>query len=241
MTRLIAGIALGFTFFPAFAPAFADAAPAVRDSCSALAKLTLPARAIGLPARGARVDNAVLVTAGATGNANGEYCAGTGAIFPVATSAPGIEFQVNLASGWNGKAVQIGGGGYDGVLVTGTGPAGLQPASVPTPLRQGYVTLGSDGGHKGAALFDGRFGLDDEALLNYGQQSTKKTRYAADYDGVVERGEDQAPHRCRLCRLRHRGAGWGQGRNRQQRGRLQRRVQYRHGKSDPRMPCRHRQ
>jgi feruloyl esterase len=55
----------------------------------------------------------------------------------------------------------------------------LQPASVPTPLKQGYVTLGSDGGHKGGPGFDGTFGLDDEALLNYGQQSTKKTHDVA--------------------------------------------------------------
>ena len=48
-----------------------------------------------------------------------------------------------------------------------------------TPLKQGYVTLGSDGGHKGKAGFDGTFGMDEEALLNYGKQSVKKTHDAA--------------------------------------------------------------
>jgi feruloyl esterase len=179
MSKFTVGIALGFTAFIAFTPAFADSAPAAREACPALSNVTLPAGAIGLPTGGAKVDKAVLVTAGAAGNANGEYCAVTGVILPASASAPGIEFQVNLASSWNGKAVQLGGGGYDGVLVTATGPAGLQPANVPTPLKQGYVTLGSDGGHKGGPGFDGRFGLDDEALLNYGQQSTKKTHDVA--------------------------------------------------------------
>ena len=40
------------------------------------------------------------------------------------------------------------------------------------------MTLGSDGGHKGVG-FDASFGLNDEALLNYGQQSIKKTHDAA--------------------------------------------------------------
>ena len=52
------------------------------------------------------------------------------------------------------------------------------PAS-DTPLKQGYVTLGSDGGHQGKPGFDGSFGLDDEALLNFGKQSVKKTHDAA--------------------------------------------------------------
>ncbi len=179
MAKFIAGIALGVSSFIACTAAFADTTPAAPDKCSALAKLTLPAKSIALPTRGARVDKAVLVAAETTGNTNGDYCAVTGVILPVSTSAPGIEFQVNLASSWNGKAVQLGGGGYDGALVTGTGPAGLQPANVPTPLKQGYVTLGSDGGHKGGAGFDGTFGLDDEALLNYGHESTKKTHDVA--------------------------------------------------------------
>ena len=52
----------------------------------------------------------------------------------------------------------MGGGGYDGSLVTGLTPFTLQPANTPTPLKQGFVTLGSDGGHKGAQGFDGSFG-----------------------------------------------------------------------------------
>jgi feruloyl esterase len=139
----------------------------------------IPAWAIGLPTSGAVVQSATFVATDAPNNTNGEYCAVKGLIVPVSAEAPNMEFQINLPTNWNSKAVQLGGGGYNGTLVTGLGPAGLQPATIPNSLRQGYVTLGSDGGHKGAPGFDGTFGLNDEALLNYGKQSIKKTHDVA--------------------------------------------------------------
>ena len=117
-------------------------------ACSRLANLFVPAWAIGLPTSGAVVQSATFVTAEAPNNQNGEYCAVKGLIVPASADAPNMEFQVNLPTSWNSKALQLGGGGYDGTLVTGLGMAGLQPASIPTPLKAGYVTLGSDGGHK---------------------------------------------------------------------------------------------
>jgi pimeloyl-ACP methyl ester carboxylesterase len=190
MVKFSIGIAL--CFIP-LNVAFADTAPAARDKCSALATVTVSAKAIGLPTSGAKVTKSVLVAADAAGNKSGEYCAVNGEILPVSAAAPSIEFQVNLASQWNGKALQLGGGGYDGSLVTATGSAGLQPASVPTPLKQGYVTLGSDGGHKGGPGFDGRFGLNDEALINYGKQSIKKTHDVA--RELIRRYYGKAPSR----------------------------------------------
>jgi len=156
-----------------------DGSSKAQQACDALSGLRIPASAIGLPTAGAKIEKASFVAADAGNNTNGEYCAVTGVISPVSPEAPGIEFQVNLPSSWNGKAVQLGGGGYDGSLVTATGRAALEPADVPTPLKQGFVTLGSDGGHKGGPGFDGRFGLNDEALLNYGRQSIKKTHDVA--------------------------------------------------------------
>ncbi len=55
------------------------------------------------------------------------------------------------------------------------------------------MTLGSDGGHKGKPGFDGSFGLDDEALLNYGKQSIKKTHDAA--MAVIRKAYGQTPER----------------------------------------------
>lgn len=159
---------------------FAAAASAdAQQRCAALGGFRIPAKLIGLPTGGAVVKAAALVQADATGNASGEYCAVTGVISPVSPTAADIEFEVNLPSSWNGKALQFGGGGFDGVLVKATGPAALQPAGGPTPLSRGYATLGSDGGHEGGPGFDGTFGLKDEELLNYGKQSIKKTHDVA--------------------------------------------------------------
>lgn len=148
--------------------------PAVTErSCSALSTATIKDKEIGLPTTGASVTSATWVAA------DGGRCQVIGDIHPVDPTAPDIEFQVNLPANWNSRALQMGGGGYDGSLVTGLGAYSLQPAGQKTPLQQGFVTLGSDGGHKGSGGFDSAFGLNDEALANYGTQSIKKTHDVA--------------------------------------------------------------
>jgi pimeloyl-ACP methyl ester carboxylesterase len=87
----------------------------------------------------------------------------------------------------------MGGGGYDGSLVTGLTVYSNQTPNGDSPLKQGYVTLGSDGGHKGKAGFDGSFGMDDEALLNFGKQSVKKAHDAA--LAVIQKAYGRRPDR----------------------------------------------
>jgi feruloyl esterase len=157
----------------------AQAPASSADACAKLAGMAIPASAIGLPTTGATVATAALVAADAPKNRDGEYCQVKGFILPSSPDAPKMEFEVNLPSKWNSKAAQFGGGGYDGSLVTGLGPAAMQSAEASDPLLQGYVTLGSDGGHKGGPGFDGTFGVNDEALINYGKESVKKTHDAA--------------------------------------------------------------
>jgi pimeloyl-ACP methyl ester carboxylesterase len=161
--------------------------------CAPLKDYSIPASAIGLPTSGAVVQTAVAVAASDQGNANGDFCKVVGIVKPKNPSSPNLEFEVNLPLNWNGRALQMGGGGYDGSLVTGLNPFTLQPANTPTPLRQGFVTLGSDGGHKGAQGFDGRFGLDDEALTNFGKESVKKAHDAA--MAVIRKAYGRAPER----------------------------------------------
>ena len=55
------------------------------------------------------------------------------------------------------------------------------------------MTLGSDGGHKSTAGFDGRFAMDDEALANFGKQSVKKAHDAA--MAVIAKAYGRAPER----------------------------------------------
>ena len=173
----------------------ADQSPTRLDAsaCAGLLGLQIPAKAIGLPTSGGVVQTAVAVSASEQGNVNGDFCKVVGIVKPVSASSPNLEFEVNLPLTWNRRALQMGGGGYDGTLVTGLTPYTLQPGAMETALKQGYVTLGSDGGHKGGPGFDGSFGLDDEALINYGKQSVKKTHDAAIV--VLKRAYGRAPER----------------------------------------------
>src|SRR5215470_5227759 len=173
----------------------ADNAPVRIESsaCANLQGLAIPASAIGLPTAGAEVKTAVAVNASDTGNVNGDFCKIVGIVKPQHEGSSNLEFEVNLPLSWNRRALQMGGGGYDGSLVTGLTPFTLQPPNAPTPLKQGYVTLGSDGGHKGGPGFDGSFARDEEALVNYGKQSVKKTHDAA--MAVIKKAYGRAPER----------------------------------------------
>ena len=76
-------------------------------------------------------------------------------MLPVDPAAPKINFQVNLPTDWNGKIMQLGGSGTNGVipvaLTTGMqwGPESIPPNS-PYALSRGFVTYGSDSGHQNA-------------------------------------------------------------------------------------------
>lgn len=149
-------------------------------SCAELAGKTVPAASIGLPTGGAKVTATASVKASDAGNTNGDYCKVTGTISPdasvAATGTPDINFQINLPETWNGKTVHMGGGGYNGTVVTGTTAVSFAPGSV--PLAQGYATFGSDSGHVGnSATAD--FALNEASLLNFGYQHLKKTRDTA--------------------------------------------------------------
>jgi hypothetical protein len=162
------------------------------DGCAALTA-SIEASAIGLPSGEADIDSAVFsapaplviaerapTPASRISPATPGFCKILGRILPLDPAAPPIEFEVNLPAQWNGRAVQYGGGGFNGVLITGLG---LPPAArfdEPSPLARGYVTFGTDSGHQAAP---GRpvqaFALDDEAFVNFSHASYKKVRDVA--------------------------------------------------------------
>jgi hypothetical protein len=187
---LLVGAALGAAIRDTAAQ---DATTRLAVDCASLKGMSIPASAIGLPTGGATVETAVPVVASEPGNVNGDFCKVTGIIRNATASTAVFEFEVNLPPQWNGRALQMGGGGYDGSLVTGLTAYTLQPNSQETPLKQGYVTLGSNGGHKGGPGFDGSFGVDDEALANFGKQSVKKTHDVA--VAVIQKAYGRAPQR----------------------------------------------
>ncbi|KKB34257.1 tannase/feruloyl esterase family alpha/beta hydrolase [Bacillus thermotolerans] len=144
-------------------------------SCLHLNDLTISKSSIGLRTSGASVTDAVFVA----DEKNGEFCQVKGAIHPVDPSAPDIQFQVNLPSEWNRKALQMGGGGFNGVLVTGLENNRYDPKDTPTPLARGFVTLGSDSGHAAKGNWDGSFAMNNEALANFAGDQIKKTHDTA--------------------------------------------------------------
>ncbi len=165
-------------------------------ACAALAR-PIPAAAIGLPTGGATIASAKLVAPSALevrsklpfapapaevaiAPALPEHCQVIGAIAPVDPKAPPIRFQVNLPTQWNGNSLQYGGGGFNGVLVTGLGYTPSARPDLPAPLARGYVTFGTDSGHQNAPNVPLQaFALNDEALVNFAHASYKKVRDAA--------------------------------------------------------------
>ncbi len=161
---------------------------AAHAQCVQFAGQAVPASAIGLPTRGALITSAMLVSATETGNGNGDYCRITGLIRGVSEDAPDIHFQLNLPRRWNGRALQLGGGGYSGEVVSGTGMVPFAPHA--TPLVLGYATFGSDSGHIGSSV-RAEFAVNDEALANFGYGHLKKTHDVALQ--LIEQNYGRAP------------------------------------------------
>jgi feruloyl esterase len=169
----------------ASAPFFAPIDPAA--ACGAL-NVTIPALGIDPPSRDARVTSAVLVDAspmsmpesGPPAPAMPRHCQVIGEIAPLDPAAPPIRFQVNLPVEWNGRAVQYGGGGFNGVLITGLAFPPAARADFPAPLARGYATYGTDSGHQNRAGVPLQaFSLNDEALVNFAHASYKKVKDVA--------------------------------------------------------------
>ena len=164
--------------------------PAPSDPAKACAALmvTIPAVNIDPPSGEARVQSTQffeaspmsLPAAGPPVPAMPRHCQVIGEIAPLDPSAPPIRFQVNLPVEWNGRAVQYGGGGFNGVLITGLAFPPASRTDFPAPLARGYVTYGTDSGHQNAPGVPLQaFSLNDEALVNFAHASYKKVKEVA--------------------------------------------------------------
>ncbi|SPS02102.1 tannase/feruloyl esterase family alpha/beta hydrolase [Cupriavidus taiwanensis] len=169
------------------APGPTTAQKSPTELCGELKGIAIPAGNIGLASTGATITTATLVAASDSGNTSGEFCKVLGGIHPVDSSAPDIQFEVDLPTAWNGKSLHFGGGGLDGVIpdTTGFATSGFSPYGEPrgvlAPLARGYVTYGSDAGHQAANDFVGTFASNDEALANYAGNHIKKTHDVATF------------------------------------------------------------
>jgi len=118
--------------------------------------------------------------AGRVSPATPAFCKVLGHIEPTDAKAPPIKFEVNLPVEWNGRSLQYGGGGFNGVLVTGLGLPPAYPFNKPSPLARGFVTYGTDSGHETKPGEPPQlFALNDEAFENFAHKAYKRVRDAA--------------------------------------------------------------
>ena len=145
---------------------------------------SIPREAIGEPV------SAVTLSAPAWTSASGPgYCTVTGSMAPIdpAPTARAINFRVVLPATWDGRAMQLGGGGMNGVIPNLTGAIDAGPNG---PGR-GVVTYGSDSGHQMGANTSVDWVTNDEAIKNLGFMQMKKTHDAAMV--VIERAYGGRP------------------------------------------------
>ena len=109
-------------------------------------RILIPETAINLPTSGAEILEISFKTEAETQGKTGDCYIVDGIIHPFDPEACGIRFRIGLPASWNGKAVQLGGGGLDGVVpdVTNIFPTGGAGINAPSPLKKGYVVFGSD-------------------------------------------------------------------------------------------------
>ena len=158
----------------------------------------MPASAIGLATGGGYVRSAKLVR-----DRRGEYCKVLGGVRPIDPTAQDIRFEVNLPSQWNRKAVQFGGGSFDGWLgaTNGLNRTAVSVASEPGPLARGFATFGGDSGHHKRYLLlpdvvnvlNASFARNPEQRRNFAQDGLKKTHDAA--VAIIERRYGLRPAR----------------------------------------------
>jgi feruloyl esterase len=183
-----------------------------QDPAAACASLTAPVpasaiRAGDVPSGAATIDSATWMAATALAvaergptpaarvtPATPAFCRILGRIAPIDPAAPPILFQVNLPAQWNGRSVQYGGGGFNGVLINAQTLVPAQRFDTPTPLAQGFITAGTDSGHQNKPNEPPQaFALNDEALLNFAHASYKKVRDVS--VALAQRAYGKAPTR----------------------------------------------
>ena len=174
-TLAIAASAYVYCFTGALAQPSKDE---LASACVGLTGRTTAAAEIALPTRGATINSAEIAKLALPAGAGepAEYCKVMAAIAPVDPNAYPINVEINLPLAWNGRAVQYGGGGFNGVLITGLAPLRDQPLDLPPPVGRGFMTFGTDSGHLAKDLPEIQaFTLNDEALENFAYAAYKKT------------------------------------------------------------------
>jgi hypothetical protein len=87
----------------------------------------------------------------------------------------GTGIELRLPAQWNGRLLFQGGGGLNGVLLPAVGAVG----SFPSALTRGFAVVATDSGHRGKSPIDSRFGVDQQAKLDFAYQAVARTTQEA--------------------------------------------------------------
>jgi hypothetical protein len=83
----------------------------------------------------------------------------------------GIGIELRLPADWNGRLLFQGGGGLNGVLLPAVGPVSGSSSA----LTRGFAVVSTDSGHRGRSPVDARFGVDQQARLDFAYQGVERT------------------------------------------------------------------
>ncbi len=153
-------------------PAHADT-PELRAACSAMASLSTPAFKVEA-AEWVPATRLPAGPAGATVEVP-DHC-----LFRVMMDARpsnleemsyGTGIELRLPANWNHRFFFQGGGGLNGVLLPAVGAVGTFPSA----LARGFAVVSTDSGHRGRNAIDSRFGVDQQAKLDFAYQAVART------------------------------------------------------------------
>jgi feruloyl esterase len=99
----------------------------------------------------------------------------------------GTGIELRLPADWNQRLLVQGGGGLNGVL----NPAFGNVSGFPSALNRGFAVVSTDSGHRGRNAIDARFGVDQQAKLDFAYQAVERTTREA--KGLLQRYYGRKP------------------------------------------------
>lgn len=87
----------------------------------------------------------------------------------------GVGIELRLPLTWNGRLLVQGGGGLNGVLPRALGLV----SNAPSALARGFAVVSNDGGHRGRNSVDARFGIDQQAKIDFGYGAVQRATLEA--------------------------------------------------------------
>ena len=123
----------------------------------------------------------VTITQASSFSTGAAYCKVLGAAHPTPDSD--IRFEVVIPEQWNGRYLQVGNGGFAGVI---------PERAMLAPLGLGYAVAGTDDGHQDVVNTDASWALNHpEKVIDFGYRAIKETTDAA--KAIITANKGMAP------------------------------------------------